>query len=313
MLLFVFTLVMGLTGYLLPWDLNAFFASQVAINIAGTVPVVGAATQNFLQDGATIGTLTINRFFGIHVWLMPALLLALTGMHLAIFRHNGGAGPALDEPPKMKPGRFWPNQLFMDTVVSFAVFAIIVGLAIGSPAPLDAKADPNQTSFTPYPAWYFLALFGLLNDLPPNLELLGTVVLPGGLVLLLILLPWIDRNSTRRMSRRPILMTLTALTILGAVGLSVQAQAKIDANRAKNPTVAAATTAIASGAAANGAVANNAPGGGAGAVAPAGGSAQGTTVASAGGHGSTVYSQNCSSCHQATGGRRSRQFPAARR
>jgi ubiquinol-cytochrome c reductase cytochrome b subunit len=276
-LLFLFTLVMGLTGYLLPWDLNAFFASQVAINIAGTVPVMGAAIQTFLQDGATIGTLTINRFFGIHVWLMPALLLALTALHLAIFRHNGGAGPAVDEAElkKMRPGRFWPNQLFMDAVVSFVVFALIVGLSIASPAPLDAKADPNQTSFQPFPAWYFLALFGLLNDLPPNLELLGTVILPGGLMLVLLLLPWIDRNPSRRMSKRPWLVSLTAITVIATVLLSFQAQAQIAARRSTPGVVAVAS----------------------GKTEPAGGAAD----AKNGGAGAKIYAANCSSCHGAGG------------
>lgn len=286
-LLFVFTLVMGLTGYLLPWDLNAFFASQVAINIAGTVPVVGAMTQNFLQDGATIGTLTINRFFGVHVWLMPALLLLLTGMHLAIFRHNGGAGPAVDEADlkKMKPGRFWPNQLFMDAAVSFVVFALIVALAIASPAPLDAKADPNQTSFQPYPAWYFLALFGLLNDLPPNLELLGTVILPGGLVFLLLILPWIDKNPSRRFSRRPWLLGITAVTVIATVLLSFQAQDQIVARRSAAPATASAAASV-----------------------PAGGPAA-SAAADTSKPGAKIYAANCSSCHGAAGAGLPGAFP----
>ena len=78
-LLFIVTLVLGLTGYLLPWDLNALLASTVAINIAGYAPILGPAVLNFLQGGNGIGTLTINRFFGIHVWLMPAVLVALVG------------------------------------------------------------------------------------------------------------------------------------------------------------------------------------------------------------------------------------------
>src|SRR5665213_1235277 len=73
-ILFIITLVLGLTGYLLPWDLNALLASRVAINVAGNAPVLGPAVLSFLQDGSGINTLTINRFFGIHVWLMPALL-----------------------------------------------------------------------------------------------------------------------------------------------------------------------------------------------------------------------------------------------
>ena len=161
--LFILTLVLGLTGYLLPWDLNALLASKVAISIAGSAPLLGGAILSFLQDGASIGTLTINRFFGIHVWLTPAILILLVALHLMIFRWNGPAGPPIDEPPKLKPGRFWPDQMYMDTVVSFGMFVFIVALSFLSPAPLDDKADPNNTAFVPYPAWYFMALFALLN------------------------------------------------------------------------------------------------------------------------------------------------------
>ena len=129
-ILFIATLVLGLTGYLLPWDLNALLASKVAIQIAGSAPIAGQAVLLFLQDGAGIGTLTINRFFGIHVWLTPAVLVLLVAAHLAIFRWNGAAGPPIDEAPKLNPGRFWPDQMFMDTVVSFAMFVIIVVLAL---------------------------------------------------------------------------------------------------------------------------------------------------------------------------------------
>ena len=83
-LLLITTLVLGLTGYLLPWDLNAAAASQVAISIAASVPLVGSQTAQFLYDGTTLGTLTINRFFGLHVWLMPAALVARTGRWLAV-------------------------------------------------------------------------------------------------------------------------------------------------------------------------------------------------------------------------------------
>ena len=91
-LLLLVTLVLGLTGYLLPWDMDAYFASQVSLNITG-LPPGGAIIQNIAQGGGTMGTATINRFFGLHVWLMPAALVGLVGAHLAIFRHNGSAGP----------------------------------------------------------------------------------------------------------------------------------------------------------------------------------------------------------------------------
>jgi ubiquinol-cytochrome c reductase cytochrome b subunit len=288
-ILFILTLVLGLTGYLLPWDLDALLASKVAISIAGSVPFVGGPTLNFLQDGASIGTLTINRFFGIHVWLTPAILVALVAAHLAIFRWNGPAGPPIDEAPKLKPGRFWPDQMFMDTVVSFGMFIVIFLLAIFSPAPLDAKADPNNTAFVPYPAWYFMALFALLNIVggvqnPTLLEILdlaATVVIPGGLVLLLILLPFIDRNPSRRLSRRPWVLGLTAATMLGALALSVIGQVNVQTQQVLHgvagPSVAQAATSASSDAA------------------PAAGG--------------TVYTSNCAGCHGAAGAGQPPTFP----
>jgi len=310
-LLLVITLVLGLTGYLLPWDMNAYFASQVAINIAASVPIVGNATQQFLTGGPGIGTLTINRFFGLHVWLMPAALIALVAAHLTIFRHNGSAGPPVDhELKKLPQGRFWPNQMFMDAVASFGVFAIIVLLAIFSPAPLDAKADPTQ-KFIAYPAWYFLALYGLLRiagTLPPAItpiaNLLATVVIPGGLVTLLIVLPFIDRNPSRQLNRRPWLLGITAISLVFAIGLSLYSQLAIQQEQAEagegGSTAAAATASNSLGA-----------GTSAGSASTVGKSPTGaTTVASAGtDKGASVFGQNCASCHQANGQGQPGVFP----
>src|SRR5581483_1295791 len=196
-LLLLVTMVLGLTGYLLPWDMDAYFASQVAINLTLNVPFIGGWIQQFAQDGTTMGTLTINRFFGLHVWLMPAALVALVGAHLAIFRWNGPAGPPVEDPRPLKSGRFWPDQMFMDTVASFLVFAVIIFLAFVFPPFLDAKADPTNSAFVPYPAWYFLDLFGLLNLVPGDFEIVGAIIIPGIATTLILLLPWIDRSTTR--------------------------------------------------------------------------------------------------------------------
>jgi ubiquinol-cytochrome c reductase cytochrome b subunit len=289
-LLLLCTLVLGLTGYLLPWDLNAFFASQVAINIVGTVPVIGQALQYFLQDGVSMGTLTINRFFGLHVWLTPALLILLVGAHLSIFRWNGPAGPPLDDPPALKPGRFWPNQMFMDAVASFVVFAIIVALAIVSPAPLDAKADPNNTAFVPSPAWYFNALYALLEIVPEQYSLFATVIGPGIAVLVLLLLPWIDRNPSRQFRRRPVVLSITALAVFGAVFMSFYGQQTINAKAAAAHQV---PPSVPGGAMAN-ALEQSAP---SSSAAPGGGGTNAAAIAA----GQKIYTASCSSCHGATG------------
>jgi len=298
-ILFIFTLVLGLTGYLLPWDLNALLASKVAIQIAGSAPLLGPAILSFLQDGSGIGTLTINRFFGIHVWLVPALLVGLVGMHLVIFRWNGPAGPPIDEAPKLKPGRFWPEQMFMDTVLSFAMFVIIVALSFVAPAPFDAKADPNNTQFVPYPAWYFLALYALLDvvgKLPAQIvqiaTLFATIIMPGVLVLLLILLPFIDRNPSRRPSRRPWILGITALTLAGAIALSFFGQYNVVEGQVARGLVGGTAGNVAT------------TGGGAPQIGQPGNNPNGGAAAGGPGNntgGATVFTTNCSGCHAANG------------
>lgn len=293
-ILFILTLVLGLTGYLLPWDLNAYFASQVALNITGAAPIAGPFLQNWLQGGPVMGTLTLNKFFGIHVWLTPLLLILLVTVHLIIFRHNGSAGPPKDDRTPLRPGRFWPNQLFMDTVASFIVLLAIVLLSILSPAPLDAKADPNNDQFVPAPAWYFMGLYYLLEIFPGQFgQLIGTIMIPTLGVVFLILLPWLDRNPSREFRRRPIAMVVTALAVLIASGISVAGQSTVNEKAAARgqtaPTVPGGQDA------AKIAAAEAAP-------LPASGSTAGQPGASsASAAGATVYSSNCSACHGATG------------
>ena len=286
-LLLLTTMVLGLTGYLLPWDMDAYFASQVAINLTLNVPVIGGWIQQFAQDGTTMGTLTINRFFGLHVWLMPAALVALVGAHLAIFRWNGPAGPPVEDPRPLRKGRFWPDQLFMDTVASLLVLIFIVALSAFWPPFLDMKADPT-VAFTPYPAWYFLDLFGLLNIVPGNLEIIGAIVIPGIATALLILLPWIDRSTTRVLGSRKFTLWLLGVSLAIIWGLTIWSQLSIMGKQAQ--------------AAANPAPAAKAP-------ASTTTSANATGMSPAAKAGQTVYTQDCSSCHGAAGAGTPPAFP----
>jgi ubiquinol-cytochrome c reductase cytochrome b subunit len=237
------TLVLGLTGYLLPWDMNAYFASQVSLNIVG-LPPGGSIIQRVAQGGGTIGTATINRFFGLHVWLMPAALVVLTGAHLAIFRRQGAAGPVPDNRHTLPPGRFWPDQLFMDGAASLLAFAIIVFLASFLPPYLDAKANPSISNFTPYPAWYFLSLFGLLALVPPEVylgplristELFATIIVPTIFGIALLLLPWLDRSPSRSFSSRAGVLWATTIILVAIVGLSIFGQVGIKQRQAAGP------------------------------------------------------------------------------
>jgi ubiquinol-cytochrome c reductase cytochrome b subunit len=291
-LLLLVTLVLGLTGYLLPWDMDAYFASQVSLNITGLAPGLGPVIQHIAQGGGGMGTATINRFFGLHVWLMPAVLVLLVGAHLAIFRHNGSAGPVVDDPRKLKVGRFWPDQMFMDGAFSFIIFVIICFLAFAFPPYLDAKADPTKF-FVPYPAWYFLSLFGLLALVPPEIhmgpmaigtELIATIVVPTLFLVVVLLLPWLDRSRTRSFAARSGILWTTTLVVCVIVALSIYAQVTTMAKQAAAP--ASPPESVVLGAAEASTVSS--------AAAPAAATATNA-------NGAKVFASNCASCHGAQG------------
>lgn len=124
---------------------------------------------------------------------------------------------------KKKGVPFFPDALFKDAVISLLIFLILVGLAYFIGAPLEARANPADTSYTPRPEWYFLFLFQLLKKFPGNLEVLGVVVLPTLAILVLFLLPFLDRSPRRDFRARPVVIGTTAVIIAGIIFLTFQA------------------------------------------------------------------------------------------
>ena len=100
--LFVLMLGMAFTGYLLPWDQKAFFATTVGTNILSEIPFVGNALKRLLRGGTEMGTLTLSRFFVLHVFMIPALIFAFVAIHVYLFRKAGAAGPTSEDPQAPK-------------------------------------------------------------------------------------------------------------------------------------------------------------------------------------------------------------------
>ncbi len=97
-LLLLVTLGMGFTGYLLPWNQRAYWATTVGTSIAGTVPFVGPIIEQALRGGTDLTTLTLTRFFSAHIWMLPAALLGLVGVHVYLVIRLGISHiPAVDE------------------------------------------------------------------------------------------------------------------------------------------------------------------------------------------------------------------------
>ncbi len=116
---------------------------------------------------------------------------------------------------------FFPDVLFKDAFVSLLVFLVLIALAYFIGAPLEERADPGDTAYTPKPEWYFLFLFQLLKYFPGELEVIGVVVIPTLVIVLLFALPFLDRSSRRHFVNRPLVTGATALVLVGAVLLTV--------------------------------------------------------------------------------------------
>ena len=237
---FMFVLVMafGFTGYLLPWDQRAYWATQVGTNMAGTAPIIGAPLTALLRGGAQLGAATLTRFYAFHVLWLPLLLGLFVLIHLAVVIRQGIA-PRTDALEADAPARtsdaaypayyreryaatkrsgvrFWPDIVGKDMIVACLVVVLIVVLALAVGAPLEAPADPADNSYVPLPEWYFLPLFQMLKLFPGSLESLGAIGVPGLLMLVLLTLPFFDRGSRRSLRHRPWALAGIAVVLGGS-------------------------------------------------------------------------------------------------
>ncbi|MBK8251884.1 MAG: cytochrome b N-terminal domain-containing protein [Polyangiaceae bacterium] len=218
------TLAFALTGYLLPWDQKGYWATRVATNIVGSVPAIGPWLQSVLVGGPEYGHMTLTRFYSLHVGVLPAALVLLLVLHVALFRKHGVTPPAhVDEPgaPPAKVDSFFPKQVGMDLLFGLAILGGLFALAWREHgAPLDAPADP-ASDYPARPEWYFLALFEMLKHLPGSMEAVGAVGVPLVLGGYLVALPFIDRKPTRALKARIGILAPLVLMGLGAVALTV--------------------------------------------------------------------------------------------
>jgi ubiquinol-cytochrome c reductase cytochrome b subunit len=190
LVLMLLVMGLGLTGYLLPWDQKGYWATKVATELM-SLPPGGAYMQKLVVGGQDYGHMTLTRFFALHAGLLPALLLGVLGLHLAMFRRHGITAESSTRQPDE---HFWPKQVFKDAVACAAMFVVVIGITIWKHgAELGPPAEPTESYGAARPEWYFLFLFQLLKFFSAEYEFVGAIVVPGLVMGFLFAMPLIAR------------------------------------------------------------------------------------------------------------------------
>jgi quinol-cytochrome oxidoreductase complex cytochrome b subunit len=220
--LFLLTLGLSFTGYLLPWDQLSFWAITVGSNIAGYAPWVGDDIKYLLLGGHVIGSGALLRFYVLHCVVLPGLAMTLVAVHFFRVRKDGLSAPADPEPAPIveaASGRFppstrsyglmaltdrpaqpvveadsddevmsWPHLLYRELILLLVVLVALHVVALLFNAPLEEIANPTVTPNPAKAPWYFLGL----QELVHYSAFVGGVVVPGLIVLALVLIPFLD-------------------------------------------------------------------------------------------------------------------------
>ena len=219
----LFLVIMGFsfTGSPLLWDQRGYWIGEVSTSVPSTAPVLGDFIKRFMRGGEEMGQLTLSRLFTLHTTVLPLTLMALFALHITAMRRFGSAGPWREEKREPK-GPFWPDQVFKDAIAGTTIFLLLIFLTVFLPPGYSGLADPLDVSFIPKPDWNFLFLYESLKYFEGPLEPVGTVGVPTLLILILILLPFVDRNPERDPLKRPIAMICAFILAALVVGLSIK-------------------------------------------------------------------------------------------
>jgi cytochrome b6 len=217
----------GFSGYLLPWNKLAFFATKVGTDIAGAVPVIGEGLLRFLRGGDQVGGGTLSRFYGWHVAILPAITTALLGLHVLLVQIHGMSVPPSEEAKAKarRPMKFLPDFALRDLFGWMLALGVLAALAALLPWELGEKADAFAPAFKDIkPEWYFMFMFQALK-LVPGGEIFGIeyeaipILLFGLGGLAMVLVPFLDRKLTRT-GKSPMFTAIGVAVLLFVVGMT---------------------------------------------------------------------------------------------
>ncbi len=214
----------GFSGYLLPWNQLAFFATKVGTDIVGVLPGIGEFMLRLLRGSEDVTGATLSRFFGLHAAILPAAFTVFLTIHLMFVQVQGMSEP-LHAKKKAKPMPFFPNFLLRDLLLWLLMLNVLALLAVFFPWELGVKADPFASAPAGIrPEWYFLAMFQILKFIPAKIgaidgELLGVLGLGLGMAFW-ALFPFWDRSAAAG-KRRAWIPVLGVIIVIGFVTLTI--------------------------------------------------------------------------------------------
>ncbi len=230
-------LTFGFSGYLLPWNQLAFFATRVGTAIVGTLPWIGNDLLLLARSGNDVTGDTLARFYALHVVILPLITFAILGVHLFLVQKHGMSIPegtirrcgGAEKVPSM---RFIPHFLLRDMVGWYVALGLLAALAALFPWELGQKADPFGSAPAGIkPEWYFLFMFQALKKLPahffntngPEGDMVG-VLFFGFCGLIVLMVPFLDIGAYRGRPRRVLnclaVLAVAFFIIMTARGLS---------------------------------------------------------------------------------------------
>ena len=230
--LLLMTLGMAFSGQVLRFDQDAYWGLGIGASIASRVPVAGPAIVKLMLGGPIIAGATLSRFFALHVFVIPGMLIAFVGLHVLMVLRLG-----INEWPM--PGRivkratyerdyhaltksegapFVPYAVWKDLFFAgFIILAVAACAFYFGPFGPTGQPDPTIIQTAPKPDYFFLWLYALLSLLPPSMETPFLLIVPPGAIIALILLPFLSGEGEKSWKRRPIAV-LTVLLIAITLG-----------------------------------------------------------------------------------------------
>jgi cytochrome b6 len=225
--LFFLILAFGFSGYLLPWNQLAFFATKVGTDIAGAVPVIGEWMVRFLRGGDRVTGATLSRFYGWHVAILPALTGLVLGMHLLMVQVRGmSVPPVVERSPDRSHGmKFFPHFALRDLFGWLLALGVLAALAALFPWELGEKADPFAPAYPGIrPEWYFVFMFETLKFVPGG-EILGMeyeaipILFFGLAALAMVMVPFLDKGVVEK-GKSPLFTWIGVIALIYMTGLT---------------------------------------------------------------------------------------------